>query len=326
MTGDRTMANTYVDAVTKTVDVNGTSFVYRETAQKNGIAVVLLHHLTAVLDDWDPRTIDSLAQHHRVIAFNNRGVGGSKGTTQDTIDDMATDAVGFIRALRLTKTDLFGFSLGGFIAQVIAQKHPDLVRRMILAGTSAAGGEGISNVASVLQNAVARATAEKKHPKQSLFFTQSHEGQKAAAEFLQRLSTRQQDRDLPATQETIVAQVTAITKWGMAPKPTSLAGIRHPALVANGDTDVMVPSINSVELARKLPHCRFTGNGGGPPDGHEGARSRVWRHRRGARCGVPASRRCCRPSGDPRRRGAGRASRPSAGLGMQYLINKQAAK
>ena len=251
------MANTYVDAVTKTVDVNGTSFVYRETGQKNGVPLVLLHHLTAVLDDWDPRTIDSLAQKHRVIAFNNRGVGGSKGTTPDTIEEMATDAVAFIRALGLTKTDLLGFSLGGFIAQVIAQKHPDLVRRIILAGTSAAGGEGVSNVGAVLQNAVARATAEKGHPKQSLFFTQSHDGQKAAAEFLQRLAVRQQDRDLPATQETIVAQVTAITKWGMAPKPASL-DIQHPVLVANGDADVMVPSINSVELARKLPHSELS--------------------------------------------------------------------
>src|SRR6202040_61543 len=124
MRGNKTMSNTYADALTKTVDVNGTSFTYRETGQKNGIPVVLLHHLTAGLDDWDPRTIDSLAQKHRVIVFNNRGVGGSKGTTPDTIDDMATDAVAFIRALGLRKTDLLGFSLGGFIAQVIAQKHP----------------------------------------------------------------------------------------------------------------------------------------------------------------------------------------------------------
>jgi pimeloyl-ACP methyl ester carboxylesterase len=104
---------------------------------------------------------------------------------------------------------------------------------------------------------VARATAEKKHPKQSLFFTQSQGGQKTAAEFLQRLGTRQQDRDLPATQETIVAHLTAITKWGLAPKPTSLDGIQHPVLVANGDTDVRVPSINSVELAR-MPHSELS--------------------------------------------------------------------
>src|SRR5260370_15432461 len=127
-------------------------------------------------------------------------------------------------------------------AEVTAQKHPYVERKMILAGTSAAGGEGVSNVGAVLQNAVARATAEKKHPKQSLFFTQSHDGQKAAAEFLQRLGTRKQDRDLPATQETIVAQVTAITKWGMAPKPASLASIRQPVLVPNGDTHTNVPS------------------------------------------------------------------------------------
>jgi pimeloyl-ACP methyl ester carboxylesterase len=52
--------------------------------------------------------------------------------------------------------------------------------------------------------------------------------------------------------------VTAITKWGMAPKPTSLDSIQQPVLVANGDTDVMVPSINSVELARKLPHSELS--------------------------------------------------------------------
>ena len=52
--------------------------------------------------------------------------------------------------------------------------------------------------------------------------------------------------------------MTAITKWGMAPKPTSLDSIQPPVLVANGDTDVMVPSINSVELARKLPHSELS--------------------------------------------------------------------
>src|SRR6202022_1914806 len=173
MRGNKTMSNTYADALTKTVDVNGTSFTYRETGQKNDIPVVLLHHLTAVLDDWDPRTIDSLAQKHRVIVFNNRGVGGSKGTTPDTIDAMASDAVAFIRALGLSKVDLLGFSLGGFIAQVIAQKEPDLVRKIIIAGSGPAGGEGISNMDAVLQDAVAKAGASGKHPKHFLFFSQT---------------------------------------------------------------------------------------------------------------------------------------------------------
>jgi len=132
------MANTYVDAVTKTVDVNGTSFVYRETGEKNGIPVVLLHHLTAVLDDWDPRTIDSLAQKHRVIAFNNRGVGGSKGTTPDTIDDMATDAVSLLDALGIKKAHIAGASMGGMIAQRVAYNYPG--HTLSLASIMAGGG------------------------------------------------------------------------------------------------------------------------------------------------------------------------------------------
>lgn len=251
------MATTFENAATKTINVNGTPFVYREIGEKRGLPVVLLHHLTAVLDDWDPRVIDGLAEKHQVFIFDNRGVGGSKGTTPDNVEEMARDAVAFIEALGLSKVDLFGFSLGGFIAQVIAQTRPDLVRRIILAGTAPTGGEGISKMGAVLLDAVARAGAENKHPKQYLFFTQSPDGQKAAGEFLRRLDARSQDRDQPVTNETIGAQVTAITKWGLSPA-TSLSDIRQPVLVVNGDADVMAPTISSVELARKLPHAQLS--------------------------------------------------------------------
>ena len=68
---------TYENAPTKSVEVNGTNFVFREIGNKGGIPLVLLHHLTAVLDDWDPRVVDGLAAKHHVIVFDNRGVGGS---------------------------------------------------------------------------------------------------------------------------------------------------------------------------------------------------------------------------------------------------------
>ena len=122
-----------------------------------GIPVVFLHHLTAVLDDWDPAVVDGLAKNHRVIVFDNSGVGGSGGKTPDDVADMAKDAMAFIDALEFTRVDLLGFSLGGFIAQVIARERPDLVRRIILAGTAPAGGEGISNVGAVLQDAMTKA-------------------------------------------------------------------------------------------------------------------------------------------------------------------------
>jgi len=249
---------TFTNAVTRTIDVNGTPFVFREIGERRGVPVIFLHHLTAALDDWDPRTADGLAQNHPVIIFDNRGVGGSKGVTPDNVEDMARDAIAFITALGLKQVDLLGFSLGGFVAQVVAQQCPDLVRRIILAGTSAAGGEGIINVGTVLQNSITKAGIERKHEKQFLFFSQSNEGQAASVEFLQRLRAREKDRDTAVTNETIVAQLTAITQWGLAPATTSLSNIQHPVLVVNGDNDVMVPTINSVDLARKLPHAQLS--------------------------------------------------------------------
>src|SRR5258708_20654076 len=169
----RAMTTTFNAAATKTVRVNGTNFVYREIGNKSGIPVVFLHHLTAVLEDWDPAIADGLAMSRPVIVFDNRGVGGSGGRTPDNVADMAKDAIAFIDALGLAKVDLFGFSLGGFIAQIIAQERPDLVRRIILAGTAPAGGEGIINVGAVLQDPIPKAGAENNRPQQPLFFRPS---------------------------------------------------------------------------------------------------------------------------------------------------------
>lgn len=248
---------TFENAPTKTIDVNGTSFVYREVGEKSDVPVVFLHHLTAVLDDWDPRVVDGLAAKHQVIVFDNRGVGGSDGSTPTSVEEMARDSVAFIRALGLRKVDLLGFSLGGFIAQVIAQEQPDLVRKVIIAGSAPAGGEGISNVGAVLQDAVAKAGASGKHPKQFLFFSQTSNGQAAANDFLARLNERKEDRDTPVSNETVQAQLTAVHAWGQS-DASKLSEVHHPVLVANGDDDIMAPTINSFELARRLPNAQVT--------------------------------------------------------------------
>src|SRR5258707_6052065 len=121
------MSTTFENAATKSVDVNGTKFVFREIGKKGGVPVVLLHHLTAVLEDWDPRVVDGLASKHHVIAFDNRGGGGSGGSTPKKVEEMAQDAVAFIGALGFSKVDFFGLSLGCFGSQVIPLQLPVLV-------------------------------------------------------------------------------------------------------------------------------------------------------------------------------------------------------
>jgi pimeloyl-ACP methyl ester carboxylesterase len=253
------MTESFQSAATRSIKVKDTNLAYRELGLRDGVPVVFLHHLTAVLDDWDPRLLDGIARRHHVVLFDNRGVGGSEGQTPASVADMADDAIAFIEALGFAKADLFGFSLGGFVAQTIALTRPELVRKIVLAGTGPAGGKGIANVAAVLQGAVQKAAAEHRHPKHLLFFSPSPQSQKAADAFLQRLEERKADRDRAVSNETVQAQLTAIGKWGQAPGSTAaLKQIRQPVLVANGDDDVMVPTANSFALFEALPNAELS--------------------------------------------------------------------
>jgi len=200
--------------------------------------------------------IDGLAARHRVITFDNRGVGASTGAPATSIEQMARDAITFIKAMGLDQVDLFGFSMGGMIAQEIALMEPDLVRKMVLAGTGPAGGEGISAVARVTYIDMLRGLLTFQDAKQFLFFPRTPSGVRAGKEFLQRLSERSDGRDRPIAIAALQAQLKALRRWGEK-KPVDLSQIHHPVLVANGDSDRMVPSQNTRDLARRLPNSEL---------------------------------------------------------------------
>ncbi|WP_406281131.1 alpha/beta hydrolase [Nocardia sp. NBC_00881] len=246
------VVKSYQNAPTRTVSDGGVNFAYRELGPKTGVPVVFLTHLAAVLDNWDPRVVDGIASKHRVITFDNRGVGASTGSTPNTIQAMAKDAITFIRALGLTEVDLLGFSMGGMIAQVVAQDEPQLVRKLILAGTGPAGGEGITNVTRISHLDTIRGLLTLQDPKQFLFFTRTPNGRRAGKEFLARLKERTHNRDKAISLKSYGAQLGAIHRWGLE-QPSDLSVVRRPVLVANGESDKMVPTTNSVDLAGRLP-------------------------------------------------------------------------
>src|SRR5436309_261644 len=244
------------NAPTRTVSAGGVEFAYRELGPSTGAPVVFLTHLAAVLDNWDPRVVDGIAATHRVITFDNRGVGGSSGSTPRTIEEMARDTVTFIRALGFDQVDLFGFSMGGMIAQVIAQEEPRLVRKMIIAGTGPAGGDGIEKVTRISYLDIARGLLTRRDPKEYLFFTRTPNGRGAATKFLARLEERTNDRDKAISVRSFRAQLKAIHRWGKQ-QPADLARIRQPVLVLNGESDKMVPTKNTVDLDQRLPNSQL---------------------------------------------------------------------
>jgi pimeloyl-ACP methyl ester carboxylesterase len=246
----------YRHAPPRTVTAAGVTYTYRELGPNTGVPVIFLNHLAAVLDNWDPRVVDGIAARHRVITFDNRGIGASKGKTPVSVAAMARDAVAFIRALGFDQVDLLGFSLGGFVAQVIAQDEPQLVRKIILAGTGPAGGEGIDKVTSLTIQDTIKAVLTFKDPKEYLFFTRTANGRTQARQFVKRLKERKDNRDKSISPLAFRAQLKAIHAWGTQ-APSDLSVIQQPVLVANGDDDRMVPSKNSFDLAQRLPNAKL---------------------------------------------------------------------
>ncbi|MFE2217389.1 alpha/beta fold hydrolase [Streptomyces canus] len=244
--------SSYKNAPTRSVRVDGVDFAYRELGPEGGVPLVLLIHLAGNLDNWDPSIVDGLATRHRVITFGNRGVGGSGGSTPDTIEGMAHDAVRFIRTLGFDQVDLFGLSMGGFVAQVIAAEEPHLIRKVILAGTGPAGGHGIDKVPALAVQATIKGALTRQDPKLSLFFTDTASGRSAGRAFLRRLEERTDDRDKDISLTSVRAQMKAIKRWGRQ-APSDLSAVRQPVLVANGENDRMVPSQNTIDLAARLP-------------------------------------------------------------------------
>ncbi len=254
------------DVPTRTIAVGGVAFAYRELGPDSGVPVIFLHHLMAVLDDWDPRVIDGIAAQRRVIAFDNRGVGASGGTVPETVEEMGRDAIAFIRAMGFKQVDLLGFSLGGGVAQMVALQAPELVRRMVLAGTGPRGGGGIEAVTKVAALAYLKAALTWSDARNFLFFPRTPEGKRAAKDYFAALNERTQGRDKPISLQARRAHLKAIKVAGLG-APDDLSLITQPVFIANGDNDLMVDSLHSADMARRLPNARLTLY---PDSGHGG--------------------------------------------------------
>lgn len=251
---------------TRSIDVGGVPFVYRELGPDSGVPVIFLHHLMAVLDDWDPRVIDGIAAQQRVIAFDNRGVGASGGLVPSSIEEMGRDAIAFIKALGFKQVDLLGFSLGGGVAQMVALQAPELVRRMVLAGTGPRGGGGIDEINRIALIAYLKAALTWSDPRHFLFFPRTPEGKRAAKDYFARLKERTENRDKPISLQARGAQLKAIKNAGLS-APDDLSRIVQPVFVANGDCDLMVKSSHSADMACRLPNATLTIY---PDSGHGG--------------------------------------------------------
>jgi pimeloyl-ACP methyl ester carboxylesterase len=247
----------HLEAPTQTVDARNVRLAYRRLGKSTGTPLLLIPHFRGGMDHWDPLVTDGLGSDRPVVLFDNAGVAGSTGETPDTIEVMSDDASAFIAALDLGQIDVLGFSIGGCVAQALAIRHPEQVRRLVLVGTTPRGGE--------MADRDPDASSVVGHPELTmedylfLFFERSATSQAAGRDFWRRRHQRTVDVDPPSSAQTAQAQRAALVEWSTprGERFGELKEIRQPTLVINGSHDIMLPTINSYILAQRIPKAQL---------------------------------------------------------------------
>jgi len=247
-----------ITAPTQFLQVGNEKYAYRRFGVGTARPLLCLQHFTGTLDNWDPAVTDPLAAGREVILFNSAGVGRSSGTVPHTVAGMATHALAFLDGLGLTSCDVLGYSLGGMVAQQIAQDRPAIFRRMILVATAPRGGKDIMHLEKPsLAKHIADPTLQGYARLQKIFFAPTESSQAAGQAFITRLAQRTDDRDSPSGPDVAAAQIAAFRDWEQfsGVRFANLKSIRHPTLVVNGVQDEMIPVANSYWLGENLPNA-----------------------------------------------------------------------
>jgi pimeloyl-ACP methyl ester carboxylesterase len=202
---------------------------------------------------------DGFAKDRDVILFDNAGISSSSGEVPTSIEEMAANAAAFIKALGLTRVDVLGFSIGGFIAQTLAIAEPKLVRRVVLVGTGPRGGEGMATLTPEAQEIFGATYEEPDNLWLRVHFTPSERSQAAGREFLKRFRLRSEARNPEVSDKVAPAQLAALEKWG-APRENPyeyLKKLNQPTLIVNGSADVIVYPVNSFILQQNIPNAQL---------------------------------------------------------------------
>ena len=169
-----------------------------------------------------------------------------------------TDSASVIRALGISQADVLGFSIGGYIAQTLTLRHPELVRRLVLVGTGPRAGEFEGQDPKIYK--VAGQDPEiTKDGYLFLFFEPTETSQQAGKDFWARRHQRTVDVDPPSSMQVAKAQAVAMDKWReqVGERWSELKTIQQPTLVVNGSHDIMVPTINSYILQQHIPGAQL---------------------------------------------------------------------
>jgi pimeloyl-ACP methyl ester carboxylesterase len=241
------------------VPVDDITIAYRETG--SGEPIVLIMGYSSTMDLWDPELVNGLAEHNRVIVFDNRGMGNSTSSDKEySMRLFADDTAGLMDALNITRANVLGFSMGTAIAQELVLNHPEKVNKLILYAADTGGKEAIPPSPEVLA-VLANTSGTERERGERLF------AELFPAAWLKENPDPSKYFPIPteySPPENVQRQYKAIADWNGT--FSRLPGISQPLLLVAGDQDALTPPENSLVIAGRVPHSwvvRIRGGGHG---------------------------------------------------------------
>jgi pimeloyl-ACP methyl ester carboxylesterase len=200
------------------------------------------------------RTVDTLSRRFRVITFDNRGVGRSRGLTPAyTTEALADDAVAVLDALEITRANVYGLSLGGMVAQQIALRHPRRVRSLVLGATTPGGRKAELADEEVMTFFSGRGNLPREEAAwASVAYNYGRRCRDEHSDWIAEDIRRRLEHEFD--EAAYQAQMMAAAMHNCSSR---LGRIDVPALVIHGEDDRVVPVANAHLIASRLPHRRL---------------------------------------------------------------------
>jgi pimeloyl-ACP methyl ester carboxylesterase len=227
------------------VPVGDISIAYRTLGQ--GEPIVLIMGYSSTMDMWDPHFLDNLSSQYMVIIFDNRGMGSTTAPPGNfSIAQLADDTAGLMEALGIDEAHVLGWSMGSFVAQELAIRHPERVNKIILYAGDCGGEEAVLASPEVLKDLANNSGPPEERGMRllNLLFPKDWLSRQPA---FYKWFPIPKESSLP---ENIERQTQAIAAWpGTFDR---LGSIESPALVVTGTEDVITPPENAFILAQRI--------------------------------------------------------------------------
>jgi len=202
------------------------------------------------MNNWPPTLISNLSKHHTVYIFDNRGIGNTTlGYKNFTNDQFTQDTLGLMNALNISKADIIGFSMGGFIAQDIALTNPLKINKLVMYATVCGGPESTplhENLTKITLNSK-NATEFYRGLVPLIFPKELIRNNQSVIDYIAEKFPVNTSMDI------IRNQFSALYSWNYKGVCDQIKNINSPTLIMVGTKDILNPPPNSLMMAEKIP-------------------------------------------------------------------------